>query len=378
MYSNYLLLLIYELFALPVMKAPLVAQSQQKAPNHLKTHTSQKTSITTAKVTKGITWTDIQDPSRRELLEATKLFPFHAVHINQCLQRGHIAQMTVEDDYIFLLLYFPYLVATDTRGENRIATSQVSVFLGKDYLVTVHESTNLNIERLFENFTTEFASGQNHKPVPPHSAVESIEYAFEGADARSSGRILYHIIESLLADVASLTELVSQELDAIEDNVFDDKGSDALQIGRLRQKIMRLRRTLAAQKSVLDELDAVIDEFTGEHLRRYYKINTNMSRKLWETVEEAGETVEIYKDADFTTSTEKTNEILAVLTLLFTLTIPATVIGTFYGMNIILPGGLSSVAWSFLGEYTTLKLIVGTSIVSAAGMYIYFKNKHWI
>ena len=38
-------------------------------------------------------------------------------------------------------------------------------------------------------------------------------------------------------------------------------------------------------------------------------------------------------------SQEKTNKILAVLTIVFTPSISATVIGTFYGMNINLPGG---------------------------------------
>jgi Mg2+ and Co2+ transporter CorA len=39
-------------------------------------------------------------------------------------------------------------------------------------------------------------------------------------------------------------------------------------------------------------------------------------------------------------STEKTNRILSVLTILFTLSIPATVIGAIYGMNVHLPGGI--------------------------------------
>ena len=56
-------------------------------------------------------------------------------------------------------------------------------------------------------------------------------------------------------------------------------------------------------------------------------------------MEEAKETVEIYKDTDYMLSQEKTNKILGVLTIVFTLSIPATVIGTFYGMNINLPGG---------------------------------------
>ncbi len=313
---------------------------------------SHKVSNTKSQEHDGVTWIDIQDASKAALLKVSGDYPLHAVQVDQCLQKGHIAQINVEDDYIFLLLYFPYLIPQ----ENRIVTSQVSVFLGRDYLITVHDSSAPTLRQLFEDYQNPSAANEPGSP----------------------GHILSHIIGNLLADVSSLIQTIAIELDEIEDNVFDDRGSDAFQIGQLRQKIMRLRRTLATQKIVLDELDASIDEFSGEHLRRYYKINTNMSRKLWETVEEAGETIEIYKDADFTTSTEKTNQILAVLTLLFTLTIPATVIGTFYGMNILLPGGIESGSWTFLGDYTALKLISGVSAISALGMYAYFKARNWI
>lgn len=297
-----------------------------------------------------IEWTDIEDAAVSDFSEIAQRYKLHDVQIGQALQKGQLAQMAVEADYIFLILHFPLFV----EAENRITTSQVGIFLGKDYLITTHDSSTESIRSLFQTYKD-------------NNSLET----------RSSGRILFHIIEHLLKDVEELILGISLELDEIEDKVFDDKDSDAFQIGQLRQKIMRLRRTLATQKNALDELDAVIDKFTDEHLKRYYESNTNMSRKLWETVEEARETIEIYKDADFTTSTERTNEILAVLTLLFTLTIPATVIGTFYGMNILLPGGIEAGSWTFLGEYTALKIVLGVSTILALLMYLYFRSKKW-
>jgi magnesium transporter len=61
-------------------------------------------------------------------------------------------------------------------------------------------------------------------------------------------------------------------------------------------------------------------------------------------------------------SSEKTNRILAVLTIWFTLSIPSVIVGTFYGTNINLPGGIEVGAWTFLGTYTTLIIVL---IISA-------------
>jgi magnesium transporter len=52
-------------------------------------------------------------------------------------------------------------------------------------------------------------------------------------------------------------------------------------------------------------------------------------------------------------STEKTNKILAVLTIIFTLSIPAALVGAFYGMNITLPWGIETGSWNFFGLYAT-------------------------
>jgi magnesium transporter len=76
--------------------------------------------------------------------------------------------------------------------------------------------------------------------------------------------------------------------------------------------------------------------------------------KVWDTLGSAQERVDIFNDTDFVLSTERTNKILAMLTIMFTLAIPATLIGTFMGMNVNLPGGVETGPWLFLGKYTTL------------------------
>jgi magnesium transporter len=76
-------------------------------------------------------------------------------------------------------------------------------------------------------------------------------------------------------------------------------------------------------------------------------------------------------------STEKSNKILAVLTILFTLSIPATTIATIYGMNIELPGSIGH-PWTFLGQYTTLILVLLASIIFALLMIGYFRRLGWI
>src|SRR5919112_677097 len=167
-------------------------------------------------------------------------------------------------------------------------------------------------------------------------------------------------------------------LDDIEDAVFDDKVAVAKEISLLRREITTLRRVVIPLKRIVLEMTKDIQKFSEEDLTLYFDDVKDHIDKVLEALEESKETIEIYKDTDFMLSTEKTNKILAVLTILFTLSIPSAVIGSFYGMNINLPGGLETGAWNFFGIYTTLIVILIISTFSALLMIWYFRRLGWI
>jgi magnesium transporter len=63
-------------------------------------------------------------------------------------------------------------------------------------------------------------------------------------------------------------------------------------------------------------------------------------------------------------STEKSNKILAILTILFTLSIPASVVAAFFTV----PGGIGTGPANFLGEYTSLIILILVAMIPAAAM----------
>jgi magnesium transporter len=75
--------------------------------------------------------------------------------------------------------------------------------------------------------------------------------------------------------------------------------------------------------------------------------------------------------------TEKANKILSILTIIFTLSIPITVIGTFFGMNINMPGRIEGYA-TFFGPYTTMIIVITVSIIPTLLMYWYFRRAGWM
>ena len=167
-------------------------------------------------------------------------------------------------------------------------------------------------------------------------------------------------------------------LDDIEDVVFDDKHAAPKEIALLRREITTLRRIVIPLKRIVLDFSKDIQKFSEGDLTLYFDDVKDHIDKVIEVLEESKETIEIFKDTDFMLSTEKSNKILAVLTILFTLSIPATVVAAIYGMNVNLLGGIETGLATFFGPFTSFSLLVIAAILPAVNMIWYFKRQRWI
>lgn len=306
-------------------------------------------------------WMDLQNPDRNDVEELAKKYRFNELNIEDCMTKFELPKLDSYDNHFFVILHFPPLSQKVGISKN----SQLSIFLGKDFIVTVHQG--------------------DLKPL-----VELVEICKTGSDEQrknrllgeSPGVLLHEIIDVLVDDLLHTSRKIIANLDEIEDRVFDETKPVARSIALLRREINRLRRIANLLKKFVLEIAKNIKRFSereDEELTLYFDDVIDHIDKVIETLEESRETMEIYKDTDFVLSTEKTNKVLAVLTIIFTLAIPSTVIGTFYGMNVNLPGGgIGDDASLALGPFTTFIVVILASAIPAIMMFAYFKKLGWI
>lgn len=303
----------------------------------------------------GLTWTNMQRPVYADLLELGKKHPsFNKLNFEDCLSKIQIPKIDRYEDHLFIVMHFP-----TPDKERGFVFSQLSVFMGTDYLVTIHQGELKPIEELFGICKTD----------------EGLRQVIMG---KSSGYLLHKIIDTLVDDMLHLLMKVVGNIEDIEDAAFDERASASRQIALLRREITTLKRIVLHVKRTIAELTKDVRRFSQEDLTPHFNDVQDHVEKVAEALEEAKETVEIYKDSDFVLSSEKTNKILAVLTIIFTLSIPATVIGAFYGMNVNLPGGTETGPWIQLGPYTTFIVMIIISLAPAAFMFVWFYRVGWL
>jgi magnesium transporter len=282
-------------------------------------------------------------------------FSFHELNIEDCLSKIQIPKVDIYDDHIFVILNFP----TIDKDKGLFRSTQLSIFAGQDYLVTVQQG---NLKPLNEAFQI-CKVDQNYR---------------ESFMGNSSGYLLHRIIDLLVDDLLHMLMKIEGNLDDIEDVVFDEKTAVAREISLLRREITTLRRLVLPLKRTILELSREVQRFSEEDLGPYFDDVRDHIDKVIEVLDEAKETIEIFKDTDFMLSTEKSNKILAILTILFTLSIPASVVAAFYGMNVNLPGGIETGPATFLGEYTSLIVLILVAIILAVAMMYWFKREGWL
>lgn len=303
----------------------------------------------------GFSWVYLQNPISDDVYALSSRFSFHKLNIEDCLSKIQLPKIDKYGDHMFIILHFPPL----TKDKVMPKFSQLSIFVGRDFLVTIHDGDLPPIREVFE-------------------ACKEDSTKRKAWMGKSSGYLLHKIIDVMVDDLLHTLRRIVGNLDDIEDDVFDEQKSAARQISILRREITALRRIVIPSRRIIVETAKDIKQFSTEDLTLYFDDVIDHIDKVLETLEESRETMEIYKDTDFMLNSEKSNKILAVLTIFFTLAIPSTVIGSFYGMNVNLPGGVETGPWMFFGTYTTLIIIVLISVVPAVIMFFYFKKLGWL
>ncbi len=296
-----------------------------------------------------LTWVNIEGPTKRETEYLAQNYPFHPLDLDDCLSRRQRTKIDVYKDYLFFLFVFPvYSKAT------RVSThSQLSVFIGEKYLITLHTGELKTLVKLFRECQTNEEARQ--------------EYLSLG-----SGYLVYRILDRGADSYFPVLDKILSLMENMEDSVFDENVESAKELSILRRDIITQRRIIFPMRTVLAELEGKLKRFTKTDMSVYFGDLMDHMNKICETLDEYKEVIEVFKDTDYVLSTERINRVFRILTILSSIFLPFSIISSLYGMNIPLPGGL--VRGSF---QSFLFLLISMFLVSGAMLY-FFRRQRWI
>ena len=302
-------------------------------------------------VEKGLRWIDVEHPSKLDIETLAKEFPFfHPLTLGDTLSPIQRAKVDVFDEHLFIVLHFPVY----DKKAGRINTTELDIFVGKDFVVTLHDGRIKPLVELFDE------------------ALNNPKVRKEVISKGGAGFLLYNILNIIVDSIFPTLYKIDVELDIIEDKIFEG-GEISKQIEALsdqRRNVLIFRRIISPQRIVIPHIRSRL-RLVGikEEMTFYFDDLTDHIEKIWQTLEEQKEIVEGLQDSTQAVVDHITNQVVRVLTVMTVVFAPLTLIASVYGMNVSLP---------FERNPQTIFGIVFGMFVLSGVMIFAFRKLHWL
>jgi len=283
-----------------------------------------------------LTWINIEGPTEQETEYLAQNYHFHPLDLDEY------------KDYLFLVFHFPVF-----NKDARVTTpSQLAVFIGKNYLITLHKGELKPLVKLFRECQVDEESQQ--------------EYFSQG-----SGYLLYRIVDRLVDYCLPILNKIGDSIEDVEDSIFSDRMRGAVkEISVLRRDIISFRRIIWPMRAVIGSLEPKIRRFSTMDMAVYFGDIVDHVDKIWDGLDEYKEVIEGLNDTHDSLATNRTNEVMRILTVIATILLPITVVASIFGMNIPL-GPFRDSPYSALYVSLICLVIIG-------GMLYFFHRQRWI
>ncbi len=255
-----------------------------------------------------IVWVDLHQPTPEEIktvLDAT--FHFHPLAIEDCEAPSSLPKIEDYDDYLFLVTH-----GVDFSRAEKFSTTELGLFLGKEFLVTFH-----------------------HKPLK--SVAEVIDRCQKGGQiARGPDRLAHMILDGLVDHYQPVTGAFRAEMEEIEDAVLSPEDINlTTRLLEVRNEISHLRQVIRPQRDVVSKLARGDNKMIRTLMLPYFRdLRDNLTR-IDETAANFSDQLLISFDLYLSKSSFQANEGIKALTALTAISLPATVVGSWYGMNFV-------------------------------------------
>jgi magnesium transporter len=293
-------------------------------------------------------WINIEPPTEHETQYLAQNYPFHPLDLDDCLSRIQRPKIDEYKEYLFVVLHFPVF-----NPEARVTNpSQLSIFISEDYVITLHKGDLKPIVALFRDCELNEDTREEHFSL-------------------GTGYLLYRIIDRLVDYCLPIISKISANIEKTEDNIFKSQRMPSAigDISTLRRDVIAFRRIIWPMRAVVATLEPKIRRFTSMDMAPYFGDMIDHVDKIWDALDEFKEIIEGLNDTHDSLATNRTNEVMRMLTIIATVLLPLTLLAGIFGMNVPLP--LDDSPYVFV-------LIFVVWVVIVTGMLYFFRRNRWI
>lgn len=324
-------------YNIPIMSAnpPLPTDPPDTAPNAPSTRI-----LELGRGRRVFKWYDYLSPTAEQLDALQAEYNLHPLAMEDVRTFDERAKVLDFGDYLFITIH------SLMRHNGGMHDHELEVFLGRDYLITIHDELMPEIELALQRVQGD----------PKRQDL--------GPDF-----FLYLIVDEMTNRLFPMLDVMDDQIDSIEEETLDRATPKTLKrIFELKQEYIQMRRSVAPMRDVMIALAGtrfgLVDSKTALYFRDVYD---RLSR-IYELIETGRDLLGNALDTYLSVQSNRLNEVNKILTIIATIFLPISFIVGWGGMNFThMP--FTSDAWYWA---VTVSIIVIPIV-----MLIYFKRKGW-
>jgi magnesium transporter len=291
-----------------------------------------------------VTWLDCTAASDAEIAAVGEIFGFHRLCLEDCSKLPQRPKVNDYGDYFFMVI-------REVEYHKEVHSHQISMFVGKNYVVTLREKHDKLFDPLFDRI-----------------AQKSPRLQDKGSDY-----LCYAITDQIINGYAPILDVIEDEIEIVEKEILGKTSKETL--GR----IFKLKKDLLILRKIIIPTREMLLFFEREDLPNMTDKSRIYFRDVYDNIVGSMELIDTYRELTsgiiesyLSTLSNSINSVVKVLTVLASLALVPTMIASIYGMNVDFP------ETDILGGRNTYYLAICLMLVSTVVMIYYFRKREWL
>ena len=256
---------------------------------------------------KKIVWADVADPTSEDFTELAEEFSFHPLSIEDCRNAHQRPKVEEYDGYYFIVLYEAELTGPDNHLELR----ELNIFLGANYLVTVHS-----------------------RPIRAVETAARLWPEWQDRAEHGAGLLAYLLMDAIVDDYLPLLDVMSERMDELEDTIFGEFDQHSIEeIFRIKKQLLYLRRSITPLRDVFNTMLRREQPIFARETHVYFQDVFDHIIRVADTIDTLRDMLGSTMDAYLSIQGNRMNMVMKRLTSIATILMSVTLVAGIYGMN---------------------------------------------
>ncbi|MCC6792774.1 MAG: magnesium/cobalt transporter CorA [Thermomicrobiales bacterium] len=283
-------------------------------------------------------WIDVHDPTNDDIRSVVEEFNFHPLAIEDVVRQRQRPKVDIYNGYVLIIFYG---LAATSDDEGTPILTQVGIFVGSNYVVTIHDAVVPALKETSDRWCRN---------------VEQL-------GSNNISLLLYSILDAIVDAYFPVLDELSDRLEELEERIFDRADPRTQhEIFHIKKQLVTMRKHIAPERDAMNVLLRRDTPILDPSIIPYFQDVYDHIIRVTDAIDTFRDLLSSALDFQLAVTSNRLNQIMKTLTASSIILMGMTLVASIYGMNF---EHMPELGWHF-GYLWALGLmaVIGGSLIT--------------